>query len=202
MTSQARPPNDLAFDADDSDDDDDSVDPSSAAATDAVASGDEFGLELELDPDSAEALGVRILPSDPHARVVVLGSTDESYEMVAIEPDESGYDLIAGEIAEDRAAGAFEVRRPASAAPDALAWIIAWDSGSASDVAAADDWIESVRSRHNVITLAGLEGPIQQLVDPVTGLTKVLIVSDDTALLIADTGGGAEVVDYYLAALG
>jgi hypothetical protein len=142
------------------------------------------------------------LPSDPDERLAAIASDDAELTVLLLRPDQPGYESIADHLAAGHHGTAFEVTRQGTDVTAAIVWAIAWDPDVAADRAAADDWIEWARGtrNHTDQLLAGTE--VERLTEPGTPLEYVLAIHAGTAMLIADIGGGDEVLELLVARLG
>jgi hypothetical protein len=152
-------------------------------------------------PETGDCLLGDAAPADPSPfgapdPVTLMGaftSAPDGYDYVILEPGSSGAGPVSS-LADGNLGVAFEVKRAESDTPEALVLVITWDVGDAGARVFADGWLGWMRADKSAEPdeIDGVE--IERLTDAASGLNQVLFATDGLAAVIADTGGGEEVV--------
>jgi hypothetical protein len=157
---------------------------------------------LEADPSTSlppdNSTEPESLLDDADATLAALGAAPDGYVYAPTET--GGFAPLSEELVGELASIGFEVYRTDGIVPEALVWGIAWNADEAGEAAVAAGWLEWLRAG-GVIgeeLLAGI--PVERL-GSTPGGPQVLFTSTGVAVLVADTGGGVEVIAQVLAAV-
>jgi hypothetical protein len=120
-------------------------------------------------------------------------SAPDGYDYVILDPGSSGAGPVSS-LANGNLGMAFEVKRADSDTPEALVLVITWDVSDAGARVFAEGWMGWMRAAKTVESdeIDGVE--VERLTDAATGLDKVLFPTNKLAAVIADTGGGDNMV--------
>lgn len=146
------------------------------------------------DPGVGLALG-------PDARLALLLADTDELAFTPLGPGDGGYEVVRQGIAAGRAMAAADVSLGDSTTTAATVWVIAWDPDVPGDALFAKEWLAWARGDNTVRYESIDDRLVERLYHPTSPLSYVLESNRDTAMLIADIGGGDALVARLVALL-